>query len=196
MQCREMDRLQLTIALDQNFSEKELAKISENLAGAFELKDRTYILKATEDKPPTAVFALGNISEKTLPSLLGVIKSEYWKKAAKNVSKILGKSRRGDDPMISFECSIESLRAYMRCRTSDRKVIQAIFEHLDSPLEYLWYLVQKEKLPSSKAQIYFGFNEKSESFRIDRAVVLQPDFSEYEFDEKNMKWNKIGAKDS
>ena len=148
-----MDRLQLTIALDQNFSEKELAKISENLGGAFELKDRTYILKATEDKPPTAVFALGNISEKNLPSLLGVIKSEYWKKAAKNISKILGKRRRGDAPMISFEYSIESLRVYMRCKTSDRKVIQAIFEHLDSALEYLWHLVQKENLPSSKAQI-------------------------------------------
>ncbi|WP_455368941.1 hypothetical protein [[Eubacterium] cellulosolvens] len=191
-----MDRLQLTIALDQNFSEKELTKISENLGGAFELKDRTYILKATEDKPPTAVFALGNISEKNLPSLLGVIKSEYWKKAAKNISKILGKRRRGDDPLTSFECSIESLRAYMRCKTSNRKVIQAIFEHLDSALEYLWYLVQKEILPSSNAQIYLGFHEKSGAFRIDRAVVLQPDFAEYEFDEKDIKWNKIGVKDS
>ena len=149
-----MDKLQLTIALDQNFSEKELVKISENLGGAFELKDRTYILKATEDKPPTAVFALGNISEKNLPSLLGVIKSEYWKKAAKNISKILGKRRGGDDPLISFECSIESLRAYMRCKTSDRKVIQAIFEHLDSALEYLWHLFQKDNIPSSKSQIY------------------------------------------
>jgi hypothetical protein len=191
-----MDRLQLTIALDQNFSEKELVRISENLGGAFELKDRTYILKATEDKPPTAVFALGNISDKNLPSLLGVIKSEYWKKAAKNISKILGKSRRGEAPMISFELSIESLKAYMRCKTSNRKVIQAIFEHLDSPLEYLWYLVQKEKLPSSKAQIYCGFHEKMGAFIIDRAVVLQPKFAEYEFDEKNMKWNKIGVKDS
>jgi hypothetical protein len=191
-----MDRLQLTIALDQNFSEKELANISENLSGAFELKDRTYILKATEDKPPTAVFALGNISEKNLPSVLGVIKSDYWKKAAKNISKILGKRRSGDNPMISFECSIENLRAYMRCKTSNRKVIQRIFEHLDLALEYLWYMFQKENLPSSKAQIYFGFNEKSGTFRIDRAVVLQPDFAEYEFDEKNMKWNKIGVKDS
>jgi hypothetical protein len=60
----------------------------------------------------------------------------------------------------------------------------------------LWHLVQKEKLPSSKAQIYLGFDEKSEAFRIDRAVVLQPDFAEYEFDEKNVKWNKIGVKDS
>jgi hypothetical protein len=191
-----MDRLQLTIALDQNFSEKELAKISESLGGAFELKDRTYIIKATEDKPPTAVFALGNISDKNLPSLLGVIKSEYWKKAAKNISKILGKRRRGDAPLISFECSIESLRAYLRCKTSNSKVIQAIFEHLDSALEYLWHLVQKEKIPFSKAQIYFGFNEKSGAFRIDRAVILQPDFAEYEFDEKDMKWNKICMKDS
>ena len=142
------------------------------------------------------MFALGNISEKNLPSLLGVIKSEYWKKAAENISKILGKRRRGDDPMISFECSMESLRAYMRCKTSNRKVIQAIFEHLDSALEYLWHLVQKENLPSSKAQIYFRFHEKSGAFRIDRAVVLQPDFAEYEFDEKNVKWNKIGVNDS
>ena len=191
-----MDRLQLTIALDQNFSEKELANISENLSGAFELKDKTYILKASEDKPPTAVFAFGNISEKNLPSLLGVIKSDYWKKAAKDISKILGKRRKGDDPLISFECSIESLRAFMRCKTSNRKVIQQIFEHLDSALEYLWHMFQKENLPSSKAQIYFGFNEKSGTFRIDRAVVLQPDFAEYEFDEKKMKWNKIGVKDS
>ena len=161
-----MDRLQLTIALDQNFSEKELVNISENLSGAFELKDRTYILKATEDKPPTAVFALGNISDKNLPSVLGVIKSDYWKKAAKNISKILGKRRSADDPMISFECSIENLRAYMRCKTSNRKVIQRIFEHLDSALEYLWYMFQKENLPSSKAQIYFGFNEKSGTFRM------------------------------
>ena len=186
-----MNRLQLTIALDQNFNEKELHKIAESLGGAFELKDRVYMLKSSEEGPPTAVFALGQVTKDNLPYILGVIKSEYWKKAKKEIAQTLGKRRKDEDPLISFECSFDTLKANIRCRSSDRKVIESAFEHLDLALESLWTLIQKKNLPSTKAQVYLGFHEPTKIFRIDRLVVLGREFAEYEYDEKKQIWSQI-----
>lgn len=186
-----MNRLQLTIALDQNFNEKELRKIAESLGGAFELKDRVYMLKSSEESPPTAVFALGQVTKDNLPYILGVIKSEYWKKAKKEIAQTLGKRRKDEDPLISFECSFDTLKANIRCRSSDRKVIETAFEHLDLALESLWTLIQKKDLPSTKAQVYLGFHEPTKIFRIDRLVVLGREFAEYEYDEKKQIWSQI-----
>ena len=186
-----MNRLQLTIALDQNFNEKELHKIAESLGGAFELKDRVYMLKSSEESPPTAVFALGQVTKDNLPYILGVIKSEYWKKAKKEIAQTLGKRRKDEDPLISFECSFDTLKANIRCRSSDRKVIESAFEHLDLALESLWTLIQKKNLPSTKAQVYLGFHEPTKIFRIDRLVVLGREFAEYEYDEKKQIWSQI-----
>jgi len=186
-----VNRLQLTIALDQNFNEKELRKIAESLGGAFELKDRVYMLKSSEESPPTAVFALGQVTKDNLPYILGVIKSEYWKKAKKEIAQTLGKRRKDEDPLISFECSFDTLKANIRCRSSDRKVIETAFEHLDLALESLWTLIQKKDLPSTKAQVYLGFHEPTKIFRIDRLVVLGREFAEYEYDEKKQIWSQI-----
>lgn len=186
-----MNRLQLTIALDQNFNEKELHKIAESLGGAFELKDRVYMLKSSEESPPTAVFALGQVTKDNLPYILGVIKSEYWKKAKKEIAQTLGKRRKDEDPLISFECSFDTLKANIRCRSSDRKVIETAFERLDLALESLWALIQKKDLPSTKAQVYLGFHEPTKIFRIDRLVVLGREFAEYEYDEKKQIWSQI-----
>jgi geranylgeranyl pyrophosphate synthase len=186
-----VNRLQLTIALDQNFNEKELHKIAESLGGAFELKDRVYMLKSSEESPPTAVFALGQVTKDNLPYILGVIKSEYWKKAKKEIAQTLGKRRKDEDPLISFECSFDTLKANIRCRSSDRKVIETAFEHLDLALESLWTLIQKKDLPSTKAQVYLGFHEPTKIFRIDRLVVLGREFAEYEYDEKKQIWSQI-----
>lgn len=189
-----VEKLKLTVALDQNFSEKELHKIAEALGGAFDLKERAYILKASEEHPPTAAFVFGQISGESLPRILGVIKSDYWKRAKKDVSKILSKRRRGEDPMVSFECEVENLNAKMRCRSGDRKIVEAALERLDSAIESLWVLSQKKSLPGPKAQVYLGFHEPTRSFRIDRAVVLGPEFGEYEYDEKTGKWSKVSLK--
>ncbi len=186
-----MERLKLTIGLDQNFTEKELHKIAEAFGGAFDLKDRTYILKTSEESPPTAVFALGEITVKNIPQILGVMKSDYWKKAAKKISKTLSKRRKDEEPMISFECTVEGLDANMRCRTSNNEIVEAAFGHLDSALESLWELSQKKNLPGSKTHVYMGYHEPTKSFRIDRAIVLGTDFGEYEFDEKARSWRKI-----
>ena len=189
-----MNRLQLTIALDQNFNEKELHKIAESLGGAFELKDRVYMLKSSEESPPTAVFALGQVTKDNLPYILGIIKSEYWKKAKKKIAETLGKRRKDEDPLISFECSFDTLKANIRCRSSNRKVIETAFERLDLALESLWTLIQKKDLPSTKAQVYLGFHEPTKIFRIDRLVVLGREFAEYEYDEKKQKWSQIAPR--
>ncbi|MGQ9543288.1 MAG: hypothetical protein ACUVTM_04270 [Candidatus Bathyarchaeia archaeon] len=186
-----MERLQLTVALDQNFSEKELHKIAEAFGRAFNLKDRVYMLKASEENPPTAVFSFGEISTEKLPYLLGVMKSEYWRRVRKDVSKILSKRRKGEDPMVSFECVLEGLSVKFRCRTSDREIMEAAFERLDSALENLWSLTRKGEMPFQKAQVYLGFHEPTRTYRIDRAVVLTPEFGEYEYDEKTGKWSKV-----
>jgi len=188
-----MEKLKLTIALDQHFNEKELHKIAEALGGAFELKNRTYILETSEDNPPTAAFSFGEITRENIPYLLGVIKSDYWRKARREISKILGKRREDEEPLISFECSVEGVKANMRCRTSDQKILEAAFEHLHLALDTLWSLAHKKNLPGPKSQIYFGFHEPSKKFRIDRAVVLGADFGEYEFDEKSEKWSKVAS---
>jgi hypothetical protein len=186
-----MERLPLTIALDQNFSEKELRKVTEAFGRAFDIKDRVYMLKTSEENPPTAVFSFGQVSTEKLPYLLGVMKSDYWRRVKKDVSKILSKRRRGEDPMISFECTLEGFSVKLRCRSSDRKVVEAAFERLDSAVENIWSLTRREDIPFKKAQVYVGFHEPTMNYRIDRAVILTPEFSEYEYDEKNGKWSKI-----
>lgn len=191
--CIDMEKLKLTIALDQHFTEEELRKIAEALGGAFELKNRTYMMKTSEESPPTAVFSFGEITRENIPYLLGVVKSDYWKKARKEISKMLGKRREDEEPLVSFECSVEDVKANMRCRTSDQKMVEAAFEHLHLALDTLWSLAYGKKLPGPKSQIYFGFHEPSKRFRIDRAVVLGKDFAEYEFDEKNEKWGKVAS---
>ena len=188
-----MEKLKLTIALDQHFTEKELQKIAEALGGTFELKNRTYMLKTSEESPPTAVFSFGEITKENIPYLLGVTKSDNWKKARKEISKILGKRREDEEPLISFECSVEGVKANMRCRVSDQKMVEAAFENLHLALDNLWSLAYKRNLPGQMLQIYFGFHEPSKRFRIDRAVVLGADFGEYEFDEKSEKWSKIAS---
>jgi hypothetical protein len=122
---------------------------------------------------------------------LGIIKSEYWKKAKKKIAQTLGKRRNDEDPLISFECSFDTLKANIRCRSSNRKVIETAFERLDLALESLWALIQKKDLPSTKAQVYLGFHEPTKIFRIDRLVVLGREFAEYEYDEKKQKWSQI-----
>jgi len=189
-----MKRLQLTIALDHNFTEKELHEIAEAVGGAFELKDRTYILETSEEGPPTVVFSFGEISKENLPSLLGVIKSDYWKKARKEISKILSKRRNDDEPMVSFECVIGGVKASMKCRTDKQKIVESAFERLDLALESLWILTQSKNVPGEKMLIYLGFDDSKKIFRIDRAVVLSPEFGEYMFDEKAQKWSKVGQK--
>jgi len=192
--CENMKRLQLTIALDQNFTEEELRKIAEAVGGAFELKDRTYILKTPEEGPPTAAFSFGEISKENLPSLLGVIKSDYWKEARKEISKILSKRRNDEEPIISFECAIEGVKASMKCRTDNHKIVESAFERLDLALESLWIITQKKNVPGQKPQLYLGFDDSKKIFRIDRAIVLGPEAGEYIFDEKAQKWSKVGQK--
>ena len=189
-----MKKLQLTIALDQNYTEKELHKIAETLGRAFELKDRTYILKTSEDSPPTAMFSFGEITKENLPYILGVVKSDYWKKVRKEISKMLSNRRKGEEPIISFECSIEDIKASMKCRTDKHKIVESAFEHLYSALDLLWSLAYQKNIPGKKVQLYLGFDESKKTFRIDRAVVLGPEFGEYQFDEKTRKWSKMSSK--
>ncbi|MBS7622618.1 hypothetical protein KEJ39_02945 [Candidatus Bathyarchaeota archaeon] len=191
-----MERLKLSIALDDRFEEGELQRIAEALGGAFDLKNRTYMLKASEESPPTAVFSFGEITGENIPYLLGVIRSDYWKKARKEISRILARRRDGEAPLVSFECSIGGVKANMRCRTSDQRSLEAAFEHLYSALDSLWTLAHNKNLPRSPSQIYLGYNEASKKYRIDRAVVLGTDFGEYEFDEKGGKWSKIASRQS
>ncbi len=186
-----MDRTLLSIAVDSSYKESEIKNFLKDLVNIFDIEDRVYSLEKDEDKIPSIVISFGDLKGEKFSEVQNNLNSNFWKSANNKLAKIISKHGKKQDSILIFECSYKKARGRFTCRTKESKIVKSSMNSLENGLNFLMKILKSEDIPSREIQIYCGFDEKANEYKIDRAVTFTPEFQEYTYDESKSKWNKI-----
>ena len=186
-----MVRTLLSIVVDSSYKEEEIKNLLKDLVNIFDIEDRVYSMKKEKDKIPSIVISFGDLNGENFSEVLNNINSDSWKSASKKITKIISKRGKKQDSILIFECNYKKARGRFTCRTKESKIVKAALNSLENGLKLLIQIFKSKDIPSSKVQIYCGFDERDNKYKIDRAVTFSPEFQEYSYDETKNKWNKI-----
>ncbi|MCW3974828.1 MAG: hypothetical protein NWE86_01105 [Candidatus Bathyarchaeota archaeon] len=186
-----MDRTLLSIVVDSSYKESEIKNFLKDLVNIFDIEDRVYSLEKEEDKNPSIVISFGELNGENFSKVHNNINSDFWKSASKKLAKIISKYGKEQDSILIFECNYKKSRGRFTCRTKESKIVKAAMNSLENGLNFLIQIFKSGDIPSSEIQIYCGFDERDNEYKIDRAVTFTPEFQEYAYDETKNKWNKI-----